>query len=253
MTHIEKLTASRLCPLEHGFFTRKGGVSKGLYEGLNCGNGSSDDRSAVSENKARVAKNLGLTSDALMGTHQVHSSKALVADRSTENQQKADALVTATKGLGLYVLSADCQPVLFADHKAGVIGAAHAGWRGALNGILEATVSGMEKLGANRDDIEAVIGPCISQTAYEVGEEFFENFVDTDPSYTEFFVNGGTEGKYMFDLPRFGLARLRAAGIANCEWIGECTYSAPEKYYSYRRTAHEGEPDYGRLISVIRL
>ena len=251
--HIEKITSPRLVTLEHGFFTRKGGVSQGIYEGLNCGNGSSDDSSAVAENKARVAQNLGLTSDALLGLHQVHSAKALVVDRLTEDRPKADALVTATVGIGLSVLSADCQPVLFADHKAGVIGAAHAGWRGALDGILEATVIEMEQLGANRDDIEAVIGPCISQAAYEVGEEFFENFANTDPSYTVFFINGATSRKYLFDLPRFGLSRLRAAGIDNCEWVGECTYSAPEKYYSYRRTKHKGEPDYGRLISIIRL
>ena len=250
---IEKITSSRLNPIVHGFFTRKGGVSKGFYEGLNCGTGSSDDSSAVTENKARVAQHLGLTSDALLGVHQVHSDKVLVADRTIQNRPKADALVTATTGLGLFVLSADCQPVLFADHKAGVIGTAHAGWRGALAGILEATVSAMEKLGAKRNKIEAVIGPCISQAAYEVGQEFFENFADTDPSYTSFFINSATAGKYMFDLPRFGLSRLRTAGISNCEWIGECTYSAPEKYYSFRRTTHKGESDYGRLISVIRL
>lgn len=250
---IEKITSSRLSPFLHGFFTRKGGVSKGFYEGLNCGIGSSDDSDAVTENKARVAQHLGLTSDALLGVHQVHSDKVLVADRTIQNRPKADALVTTTTGLGLFVLSADCQPVLFADHKAGVIGTAHAGWRGALAGILEATVSAMEKLGAKRNKIEAVIGPCISQAAYEVGQEFFENFADTDPSYTSFFINSATTGKYMFDLPRFGLSRLRTAGISNCEWVGECTYFAPDKYYSFRRTTHKGEADYGRLISVIRL
>ena len=250
---IKKITSSRLSPLVHGFFTRKGGVSEGIYEGLNCGTGSSDDSGAVTENKARVAQDLGLTSDALLGLHPVHSDQGLFADRTNQDQPKADALVTATTGLGLSVLSADCQPVLFADHKAGVIGTAHAGWRGTLTGILEATVSAMEKLGAKRNKIEAVIGPCISQAAYEVGQEFFENFADTDPSYTSFFINSATAGKYMFDLPRFGLSRLRTAGISNCEWVGECTYSAPEKYYSFRRTTHKGEPDYGRLISVIRL
>lgn len=250
---IKKITSSRLSPVVHGFFTRKGGVSEGIYEGLNCGTGSSDDSGAVTENKARVAQDLGLTSDALLGLHQVHSDKVLVADRTIQDRPKADALVTATTGLGLSVLSADCQPVLFADYKAGVIGTAHAGWRGTLTGILEATVSAMEKLGAKRNKIEAVIGPCISQAAYEVGQEFFENFADTDPSYTSFFVNSATAGKYMFDLPRFGLSRLRTAGISNCEWVGECTYSAPEKYYSFRRTTHMGEADYGRLISVIRL
>ena len=251
--HIEKITSSRLSPLVHGFFTRKGGVSEGVYEGLNCGSGSLDDSGSVTENKARVAQDLGLTSDGLLGVHQVHSDKVLVADRAIPDRIKADALVTATTGLGLSVLSADCQPVLFADHKAGVIGTAHAGWRGALAGILEATINAMEKLGAKRDKIEAVIGPCISQSAYEVGQEFFETFADTDPSYTSFFINGATTGKYMFDLPRFGLSRLRTAGISNCEWVGECTYFSPEKYYSFRRTTHKGEADYGRLISVIRL
>ena len=251
--HIEKITSSRLSPLAHGFFTRKGGVSEGVYEGLNCGTGSCDDRGAVIENKARVAQDLGLTSDALLGVHQVHSDKVLIADQTIQDRPKADALVTATKGIGLSVLSADCQPVLFADHKASVIGTAHAGWRGTLAGILEATVMAMEKLGAKRNKIEAVIGPCISQAAYEVGQEFFENFADTDSSYTSFFINSATAGKYMFDLPRFGLFRLRAAGIYNCEWIGECTYSSPEKFYSFRRTTRKGEADYGRLISVIRL
>ncbi len=250
---IGKITSPRLTPVEHGFFTRKGGVSEGIYEGLNCGNGSLDDRIAIAENRMRVTKDLGLIPGALLGVHQVHSAKALIVDRPTEDRPKADALVTATAGLGLSVLSADCQPVLFADHKAGIIGAAHAGWRGAIDGVLEATINKMEHLGSNRYDIEAVIGPCISQAAYEVGEEFFENFADSDSSYTEFFTNGTTSGKYMFDLPGFGLFRLRAAGIDNCEWVGECTYSAPEKYYSYRRTAHKGESDYGRLISVIRL
>ncbi|MEK9641111.1 MAG: peptidoglycan editing factor PgeF [Paracoccaceae bacterium] len=250
---IKKITSPRLSPLDHGFFTRDGGVSKGVYAGLNCGIGSLDDRAAVHENKARVAEDFGLQPEALIGVHQIHSATAVVVDQPTKDRPKADALVTAIPGLGLSVLSADCQPVLFADHKSGVIAAAHAGWRGALDGVLEATVSEMERLGANRDDIHAVIGPCISQAAYEVGEEFFENFADTDPAYTAFFVNGATSGKYMFDLPRFGLSCLRASGIQNCEWVGECTYSSPEKYYSYRRTTHKGEADYGRLISVIRL
>ena len=182
--------------------------------------------------------------------HQIHSATAVVVDQPIKDRPKADALVTAIPGLGLSVLSADCQPVLFADHKSGVIAAAHAGWRGALDGVLEATVSEMERLGANRDDIHAVIGPCISQAAYEVGEEFFENFADTDPAYTAFFVNGATSGKYMFDLPRFGLSCLRASGIHNCEWVGECTYSSPRNII-HRRTTHKGEADYGRLISVI--
>ena len=161
-------------------------------------------------------------------------------------------MVTDRPGLGLAILTADCQPVLFADARAGVIGAAHAGWRGAQDGVLEATVAAMEALGAKRGDIHAAIGPTISQAAYEVGPEFFDRFVAEDPANSRFFVPGQGD-KLRFDLPSYGLHRLRQAGVGQAEWIRRCTYSDPERFYSYRRTTHAGEADYGRLISVIRL
>jgi YfiH family protein len=165
---------------------------------------------------------------------------------------EADAMVTATPGLLLGVLTADCQPILFHDAAAGVIAAAHAGWRGAVDGILEATLDAMEGLGARRDHVHAVIGPTISQKAYEVGQEFFELFRSKDPESIRFFANGSS-GRMQFDLPGYGLHRLRAAGVGHAEWTGHCTYSDPSRFYSYRRTTHAGEADYGRLISTIRL
>jgi YfiH family protein len=176
----------------------------------------------------------------------------LTIDAPPEPPAEVDAIVTATPGLAISVLTADCQPVLFADAKAGVIGAAHAGWRGALEGVLENTLDAMERLGAQRENITAVIGPCISQQAYEVGEEFMERFIVEDPAYSRFF-SGGPGGKAHFDLPSFSLQRLRDAGVGSAEWIRRCTYSEPELFFSYRRTTHAGEADYGRLLSAIRL
>lgn len=245
---LSPLTSPLLDGVTHGFFTREGGASSGIYRGLNCGTGSSDQAEVVAMNRARVADVLGV--EALAGVHQVHSATAVVAD--TAARLRADALVTAESGVALTILTADCQPVLFADTDAGVIGAAHAGWKGALDGVLEATLDKMEDLGAKRGRIRAVIGPSISQRAYEVGAEFFERFLDEDPDNARFFANGA-EGKYQFDLVGFGLARLRAAGVAEAEWTGHCTYSDPERFYSYRRATHRGEADYGRLIAAIRL
>jgi YfiH family protein len=161
-------------------------------------------------------------------------------------------MVTATRGVALGILTADCQPVLFADSAAGVIGAAHAGWKGAKDGVLEATLDAMQALGARRAAIHAVIGPCISQAAYEVGPEFYEGFTDDNPETRRFFANGAHD-RMLFDLPAYGLWRLRAAGVGHAEWCGQCTYGAPDRFYSYRRTTHLREADYGRLISVIRL
>ena len=172
--------------------------------------------------------------------------------QATTGRPKADALVTATRGVALSVLAADCQPVLFADTDAGVIGAAHAGWKGALGGVLESTIEAMEALGATCDNIHAVIGPCISQTAYEVGPEFFEDFIAQDSDFGRFFANG-KNGKYQFDLPALGLHRLRAAGVGLAEWTRHCTYADPDRFYSYRRTTHNKEADYGRLIAAITL
>lgn len=249
---LEILTSDAL-PARHGFFTRKGGASSGIFAGLNCGPGSSDLAEVVSINRARVADAMGIAPDALVTVHQVHSPQVVtVTGPAQGDRPRADAMVTATPGLGLGILTADCQPVLFADAAAGVIGAAHAGWRGTFDGVLEATVDAMETLGAKRADITAVIGPTISQAAYEVGPEFFETFTDDDRDNARFFING-VNGRYLFDLPAFGLSRLRAAGVGHAEWTRHCTYRDPARFFSYRRTTHAGEADYGRLISVIRL
>ncbi|MDR7123525.1 peptidoglycan editing factor PgeF [Pseudotabrizicola sp. 4114] len=248
---LDIITSDAL-PVRHGFFTRKGGASSGIFAGLNCGAGSTDLSDAVAINRARVAAAMQVPLDHLIGVHQVHSAQVIAATGPLPVRPHADALVTATPGVALSVLSADCQPVLFADAKAGVIGAAHAGWRGAFNGVLEATLDAMETLGADRADIAAVIGPCISQRAYEVGPEFFETFTDEDPANSRFFVNG-TGDRMLFDLPGFGLHRLRTAGVGHAEWTRHCTYHDADRFFSFRRTTHAGEADYGRLISVIRL
>ncbi len=252
---LEILTADTLAPLRHGFFTRRGGASSGIFEGLNCGPGSSDQSESVKINRARVADAMELSADALISVHQTHSAKVISLSEPLPLDQpkpEADAIVTATPGLGLAILTADCQPVLFSDPQAHVIGAAHAGWRGALGGILENTLTAMEALGAARHRIRAVIGPCISQHAYEVSEEFLDDFLVDEPDNARFFANG-RDRKYHFDLVGFGLARMRAAGVGDAQWIGHCTYSEPARFYSYRRSIHEGHADYGRLISVIRL
>jgi len=249
---LEILTADALAPLRHGFFTRRGGASSGVFSGLNCGTGSTDQTEIVGINRARVADALGVHPDHLVGVHQLHSAKAVIVDGPQSELPRADGLVTATPGLALSVLTADCQPVLFADPKARVIGAAHAGWKGAQAGILEATVDAMVELGATRAGIHAVIGPAISQRAYEVGPEFFDVFLDEDPENTRFFA-GGDGDRMHFDLPGYGLSRLRAAGIASAEWTRHCTYYDPDRFYSYRRSVHDRDPDYGRLISAIVL
>ncbi len=249
---LEVLTADSLAPLRHGFFTRKGGASSGVFEGLNCGPGSSDQSEIVRINRARVAEAMQIEPDRLTTVHQVHSADVVPVTGPLGDRPRADAMVTATPGLALAVLTADCQPVLFADAKAGVIGAAHAGWRGALDGVLEATVEAMESLGASRAGIRAVIGPSISQRAYEVGPEFLDEFMADDPANHRFFANGNGD-RYLFDLPGYGLHRLRTAGVGHAEWTRHCTYSDAARFFSYRRATHAGEADYGRLISVIRL
>jgi YfiH family protein len=249
---LELLTSPTLRPLRHGFFTRRGGASSGVFAGLNCGPGSTDLAEVVAINRSRVAQALDLDPQALAAVHQVHSANVVTVTAPSADKPRADALVTATPGIALTVLTADCQPVLFADRKAGVIGSAHAGWRGALDGVLEATLDAMEALGADRADTVAVIGPTISQRAYEVGPEFFDTFTMEDPDAARFFANGDGD-RYLFDLPGFGLYRLRNAGVGEAEWTRHCTYSDPERFYSYRRATHQGEADYGRLISAIRL
>ncbi len=249
---LEILTSDLLGPVRHGFFTRRGGASSGIYHGLNCGLGSTDQREAVQINRARVAAAMNVPAENLSAVHQVHSADVLVITEPSQERPRADAMVTNVPGLALSILTADCQPVLFCDPEAGVIGAAHAGWRGTLNGVLEATLEAMEGLGARRENTAAVIGPSISQRAYEVGSEFFEDFAMQDDDYVRFFANG-EGGRYLFDLPGLGLHRLRQAGAGVAEWTRHCTYSDPEKFYSYRRATHAKEADYGRLISCIRL
>jgi len=249
---LDILTSPLLDGVAHGFFTRRGGASSGIFEGLNCGGGSSDQSEIVAMNRDRVADAMGVSPGRLVTVHQVHSAAAVTLDAPPVDRPRADAIVTTAPGLAIAVLTADCQPVLFADREAGVVAAAHAGWRGALDGVLEATIEAMEEAGADRGNIRAVIGPSISQRAYEVGQEFFERFHDEDPTNGRFFVNG-VNGKFLFDLPGYGLARLRAAGVAEADWTRHCTYADPARFYSYRRATHKGEADYGRLISAIRL
>lgn len=250
---LEYITSDLLAGVTHGFFTRKGGASSGVYAGLNCGGGSDDQRDAVELNRARVAGALEIEPQALVNVYQTHSADVVhVTGPLGEPRPKADAMVTATPGIALAILTADCEPVLFADREAGVIGAAHAGWKGALDGVLEATVEAMESLGAQRANIAAVIGPTISQRAYEVGPEFVERFIDEDRDNARFFASGAGD-RALFDLPGYGLMRLRTAGVGQAEWTRHCTYSDPARFYSYRRSVHSMEADYGRLISVIRL
>ncbi len=249
---LKPIIADDLLPLRHGFFTREGGASSGIFAGLNCGRGSSDQADAVTINRNRVAEALNVAPDALSTIHQVHSPEVVTVTAPPEPGTRADALVTSTPGVPLAILTADCQPVLFADHEAGVIGAAHAGWKGALDGVLETTVEAMVALGAERGRIVAVIGPSISQRAYEVGPEFFDRFYDEDPETARFFAQGDGD-RMLFDLPSYGMARLRAAGVGAAHWTGHCTYSDPDRFYSYRRSVHRKEADYGRLIAAIRL
>ena len=249
---LDIVTSPLLDCVAHGFFWRRGGASSGIFEGLNCGGGSSDQAEIVAMNRDRVADAIGVSPERLVSVHQVHSATAVTLHERPVERPRADAIVTNTPGLALAILTADCQPVLFADRNAGVIGAAHAGWRGALDGVLEATIDEMIAAGGARENIHAVIGPTISQRAYEVGQEFLERFLDEDPDSARFFING-QEGRYLFDLPGYGLMRLRAAGIGSAEWTHHCTYSDEARFYSYRRATHRGEADYGRLISVIRL
>ena len=249
---LEILTSDLLAPLRHGFFTRRGGASSGVFTGLNCGPGSSDQADVVTINRTRVAEALGLPLTGLMSVDQRHTATVITVTDPTDARPVADGMVTDRPGIALGVLTADCQPVLFADHQAGVIGAAHAGWRGALDGVLEATLDAMEALGATREGTVAVIGPCISQSAYEVGPEFLDDFLADDPTNARFFANGEGD-RMMFDLPGFGLHRLRLAGAGTAEWSRHCTYADDARFYSYRRSCHRKEADYGRLISAIRL
>jgi YfiH family protein len=250
---LEIITSDTLAPCRHGFFTRLGGASSGIFSGLNCGTGSSDQSEAVAMNRTRVHDAMGGGDIPLMGVHQIHSADVVHTTGALGDRPKADGIVTRTPGVTLSILTADCQPVLFADRTNHVIGAAHAGWRGTLAGVLENTVSAMVNLGAERTKIRAVIGPCISQSAYEVGQEFYDEVIAHDPEADTFFTPGVRVGKYQFDLAGLGLKKLYASGIEHAEWVNHCTYQDPKRFYSYRRSVHEKHADYGRLISCIRL
>lgn len=252
---LSPLTAAGLSGIAHGFFGRTGGVSSGLYSSLNCGLGSRDDRANVAENRSRVARALGTSADRLLTCYQIHSADAVIVDRpwGPDGQPKADALVTKTPGIAIAALAADCTPILFADPVARVIGAAHAGWKGAKIGIVEATIAAMEKLGARRDAIIAAIGPCISQANYEVGPEFEAAFLDVTPENARYFTRPSAAAKPHFDLPGYIAARLVAAHVGRVERLDTCTYAADSQFFSFRRTTHRRESDYGRQISAIVL
>lgn len=241
--------------IAHGFFTREGGVSDGIYRSLNVGLGSQDGRDAVLENRARVARALGVAADRLAMPYQVHSPAVVVVEQpwAPGEGPKADAVVTAVPGLAVAVATADCGPILFADARGRAVGAAHAGWKGAIGGVIEATVAAMEGLGAQRGDIVAVLGPTISAASYEVGPEFVARFEAEDPAHARFFTASAKPGHAMFDLPAFIVMRLQAAGVGRAASLGLCTYADEARFFSYRRTTHRGEPDYGRLVSAITL
>ena len=253
LSPIQADSLSILPGIRHGFFTRKGGASRGLYASLNCGAGSKDDPVAVIENRARVAQHLGSFNDDVQTIYQVHSADVHVVNALAprESLPKADALVTRTRGLAIGILTADCAPVLFADAEAGVVGAAHAGWRGALGGVLEATVAAMESQGAERSRIFAALGPAISQKSYEVGPEFVAEFEAVSADTTRFFTVPKGKTKPHFDLPAFVMDRLAKLGIHHAERESPCTYENESMFFSFRRSTHRKEPDYGRQISAI--
>jgi YfiH family protein len=239
--------------IAHGFFSRAGGVSAGIYRGLNVGLGSADDPAHVMENRARVSGWFAQGPDRLVTVHQVHSPDVHVATPdNAAGRPKADAIVTRTPGLVIGVLTADCGPVLFSDAEAGVIGAAHAGWRGAFDGVLENTVAAMQRLGAVRTRITAVLGPSISQANYEVGPEFVDRFIARDAGHETYFKPSDKPGHSMFDLRQLTLDRLRASGL-QADMVSDCTYADEDAWFSYRRATHRNEPDYGRQISAITI
>ncbi|MBA4793481.1 peptidoglycan editing factor PgeF [Phenylobacterium sp.] len=240
--------------VRHAFFTRQGGVSAGLYGSLNVGPGSEDSPEDVAENRRRTAAHFGLPPEALNTCHQVHSAEARIAERPWgAARPEADAVVTRTPGLICGALAADCAPVLLADPDAGVVGAAHAGWKGALGGVVADAVAKMTELGARPGRIVAAVGPCIAQASYEVGAEFLDRFAAADAGHERFFRSGESAGKHMFDLPGFVLSRLAAAGVANAEWVGRDTCAEADLFFSNRRAFKRGEADYGRLLSAIVL
>lgn len=248
------LLAQTSC-IQHGFFTRQGGVSSGIYASMNCGRGSSDIRDNVEENRNRIAAALGTSSQQLMSLYQVHGAEVITVTQCWQPTAlpHADAMVTSMPGIALGILTADCVPVLFVDPEARIIGAAHAGWKGAFAGVLENTIRAMVALGATRTNILAAIGPAIAQPSYEVDNAFFQRFVTNDPSFTRFFIPSIKPEHWMFDVKGFARNRLTHAGIQHINLLENDTYLEEDAFFSFRRTTHRGETDYGRHISAIML
>ena len=252
---LQAAVLATLPGIRHAFFTRNGGVSQGIYDSLNGGVGSNDAPEHVAENRARMAMSLGVAPERFLSLYQIHSPDVVVAEVpwGADQRPRADAVVTRVPELAIGVSTADCGPLLFADDNARVIGAAHAGWRGAFTGVIEATIAAMEKLGAERSNIAVALGPTIRQANYEVGPEFVARFTAADMDNTRFFTDAGREGHSMFDLTGYIASRVQQAGIAKFEDLGLCTYAEPERFYSFRRATHQSEPDYGRHINAIAL
>lgn len=251
MTEVDVIRAATLGGLPHGFLGRRGGVSNGVHAGLNVGTGSADDAAAIAENRARAVASV-LPGAPLVTVFQVHSADAvtMIAPAAFDERPRADAMVTDRPGLLLGILTADCAPVLFADASAGVVGAAHAGWKGAITGVTDAAIAAMEALGARRDRISAAIGPCIARASYEVDDGFRRRFELHEPANERFFT-GGRPGHHQFDLEAYVAHRIAAAGVARVEMLGLDTYGNAGRFFSFRRATHHAEPDYGRQISLI--
>ena len=252
---LQAKNLAALAGIRHAFFTREGGVSEGLYASLNAGVGSHDDPAKVAENRARMAKAVGVTPERFLTAYQIHSPDVVTIERPWQPHERprADAIVTAVPGLAIGVTTADCGPVLFADETAGVIAVAHAGWRGAATGVLEATIAAMERCGADRERVAVALGPTIRQPNYEVGPEFLARFKAEDGANERFFRASSRPQHALFDLPGYIAARLAAAGIRGIEDLGHCTYADATRFFSYRRSTHRKERDYGRHINAIAL
>jgi polyphenol oxidase len=248
-------TLARLPGIRHAFFTRAGGVSGGIYASLNAGIGSNDDPDDVVENRARMADALGVAPERFLTSYQTHSPDVVVVAEpwTADARPRADAMVTTVPGLAIGVSTADCGPVLFADAQARVIGAAHAGWRGALGGVTDQTIAAMEKLGASRERIVAALGPMIRQQNYETSADLRDRFVADHAGSARFFRPAARDGHFMFDLAGYVVARLAAARVRTIEDVGACTYANPDKFFSYRRMTHRGEADYGRHVNAVVL
>jgi YfiH family protein len=252
---IEAAGLGRIAGVRHGFFTREGGHSQGLYASLNCGLGSGDDLAAVRRNRRSVAAALGAEPGKLLSVFQFHSHTVIQATEpwAEDARPRGDAIVTRHPGIAVAILTADCAPVLMADTTVGIVAAAHAGWKGALARVLESTIDEMERLGGHRRHIVAAIGPSIGQAAYEVGQEFYDRFLTSEPGNARFFVDSDRPLHYRFDLPAYAAFRLEALGLQQVEVIEACTYTEEQRFFSYRRATHRGETDYGRQISVVML